>query len=120
FAEVLLTQPIERCTVHLGGAADVVVDARLKGLAVLVNPRILRDVSVFDENGFGVPVLLFARQPAAAFEEEDALARRGQVVRQGPAAGPAADDDDVVSRHVASLRARTRRRPSFRPRAECP
>src|SRR5262245_20581186 len=108
-AEVLLTQPIERRTEHLSGAADVVVNARLKRLAVLINPRFLRNVSVVDEDVFGAPVLLFLRQPPAAFEEEDALARRREVVREGSAAGTAADDDHVVSvGHVllASVRER--------------
>ena len=95
-AEVLAPEPVQRRTVELRLAADVVVDARLEGLALLVVPRLLRDVAVLDEDLVGVPVLDLARQPVAALEDEDPLARRREVARQRPAAGAAADDDDVV------------------------
>src|SRR6266516_2161077 len=45
---------------------------------------------------FGVPVLQFARQEAAPFEQQDSLSGRGQGVRQRPSSGAGSDDDYVV------------------------
>ena len=42
------------------------------------------------------PVVLLARQERTAFEDEDALAARGESMQQRPAARAGADDDDVV------------------------
>src|SRR5215510_8342830 len=95
-AEVLWPQPIQRRAVHLGRAADGVVDARLERLAVLVVPRFFRDIAVVDEHGLRVPVLLFAREPVAALEDEDSLARRRELPRERPATGTTADDDHVI------------------------
>ena len=39
--EILLTQAEQRRAIHLGGAADEVVDTRLERLAVLVIPSVL-------------------------------------------------------------------------------
>ena len=74
-AEVLLAQPVERRAVELRRAADEVVDLRLERLAVLVVPGVRRDVAVVDEDVLREPVLRLARQPVAALEQEDALAR---------------------------------------------
>ena len=60
-AEVFLAQPIEGGAVHLGRAADEIVDARLKRLAVLVAPDVGRDVAILDEHLLGDPVLRLAR-----------------------------------------------------------
>ena len=94
-AEVLAPQPVERRAVELRLAADVVVDPGLEALALLVVPRVRRHVPVLDEHLVGVPVLDLARQPVAALEDEDPLARRREVPGQRAAAGAAADDDDV-------------------------
>jgi hypothetical protein len=64
-----------------------------------------RDIATVDEYLGGVPVLGLARQPASALDEQNALARRGQVPGQGTAAGPAADDDVVRCGHCRVLRA---------------
>ena len=96
FAEILFAQAVQRRAIHLGGAAHEVVDAGLKGLAVLVTPSVAGDIAVLDEHLFGAPVLGFALQPVAALEQQDALARRSQVTGQRAAAGAAADDDDVI------------------------
>src|SRR6266487_5105187 len=45
---------------------------------------------------FGVPVLRFARQEAAPFQQQDSLSGRGQGVRQRPSSGAGSDDDYVV------------------------
>ena len=103
-AEVLAAQAVEGGAVELGGAADEVVDLRLERLAVLVVPGVGGDVAAVDEHVLGRPVLGFAGQPATPLEQQDALARRGEVPGQRAAAGTGADDDDVVvvGAHVSS------------------
>src|SRR6266850_6089386 len=103
-AEVLLAQAVERRAIHLGGAAYEVMETGLEGLSRVVVPGFLGDVAVLDEHLFHVPILLFTFQPVAAFEYQDALARRRQVPSQRPAARAAANDDDVVFRVHKSLR----------------
>ena len=49
-AEVLRPQPVQGGPVELRGAAHVVVDLRLEGLAVGVVPGVLRDVLALDEH----------------------------------------------------------------------
>src|SRR4029453_6459901 len=78
-AEVLPSQPVQRRAVQLGGAADEVVDLRLEGLALGVVPGVGGDVAVVDEHIRGGPVLRLAGQPAAPLQQQDALARGGQV-----------------------------------------
>jgi hypothetical protein len=94
-AEILSPQPVERGAEHLGGAADEVMHLRLKGVAVPIVPSVGRDVAVVHEHRRRVPVLRLALEPIAALENEDALSRRGEMPRQSPTAGAAADDDDV-------------------------
>jgi hypothetical protein len=95
-AEVLPAQTEQRRAVDLGVAADVVVDAGMEGLAVLVVPGYLRLVLVLDEDGPGAPVVLLAWEVAAPLEQEDFLAGRHELVGKRPPAGAGADDDDVV------------------------
>jgi hypothetical protein len=87
-AEVLAAQPVERGAVQLGGAAHEVVDLRLERLAVGVVPRVLRHVAVVDEHLVRAPVRGLAGQPAAALEQQDALAGRGQAADERAAAAP--------------------------------
>ena len=101
-AEVLGPQPVERRSVELGRAADEVVDLRLERLAVLVVPGVLGDVAVVDEDVLRQPVLRLARQPVAALEQQDPLARWREVARERPASGPGADDDHVIGVHQMS------------------
>ena len=96
-AEVLLAEPVERRAVELRRASDEVVDPRLERLALLVVPGVGRDVAVVHEHVLGRPVLRLARQPVAALEQEDPLARGGEVPRERAAARAGADDDDVVA-----------------------
>src|SRR5204862_671264 len=88
--EVLRPQAVERRAVHLGRSADRVVDPGLGRLVRLVGPGLLGHVPVLDEDLLRVPVLRLAWQPVAALEDEDALARRGEMAGEGAAAGPAA------------------------------
>ena len=96
-AEVLLAQAVERRAVELRRAADEVVHLRLERLCrVRVVPGVRRDVAVVDEHVVHVPVLRLAREPVAALEQQDALARRSEVPDERAAAGAAADHDHVV------------------------
>src|SRR6516162_10487859 len=97
FAKIAFPQAQQHGAVHLGIAADPVMDARLERLAVLVMPSLARLVAVLGEHGLRAPVFPLARQVIAAFEDQDALARRGQAVSKRAAAGAAADDDHVVT-----------------------
>src|SRR5215831_5858574 len=96
FAEIAFAQAQQDGAVHLGIAADPVMDARLERLAVLVMPGLARLVAVLGEHGLRTPVFPLARQVIAAFEDQDALARRGELMGER-AAGAAADDDHVVT-----------------------
>ena len=91
-----LAQAVQRGPVELGRAADVVVHLRLERRAVRVVPGVGRDVAAVDEHVLRQPVLRLPRQPAAALEQQDPLARRGQAADQRAAAGAAADHDHVV------------------------
>src|SRR5258708_40290834 len=95
-AEILSAQPIKGRTIHLGGAPHEIVDTGLKGLAVLVLPDVSGDVAILDNHLFGTPILGLSRQPVAAFEQQDVLSQGSQMIGQRPAAGAAADDDDVI------------------------
>ena len=97
FAEILGAHPVQRGSVQLGRAADEVVHLRLvEGLAFRVVPAVRRDVTAVDEHVHRGPVRRLARQPVAALEQQDALARGGQVAGQRAAARPGPDDDHVV------------------------
>ena len=110
-AEVLLAQAVERRAVELRGAADEVVHLRLERLGrVRVVPGVRRDVAVVDEHVVHVPVLWLAREPVAALEQQDALARWGEVPDERAAAGAAADHDHVVGVALRELRRAARRR----------
>src|SRR4051794_4420186 len=111
-AEIALAQSQQHRAVHLRIAADPIVNAGMERRAVAIAPGLRRLVPVRPEHRVAAPVLLLARQEVTAFEDQDALARRGQAVGERAAAGAAADDDDVVlvMRHGRSpgLRARAR------------
>jgi hypothetical protein len=94
--EVALAQTEEDGPVDLRVTADEVLRVWAEALAVLVDPTLLRDVAIVAEDLLRIPVLGLARQVAAALEEEDALAGRGQPVGERAAAGAGSDDDHVV------------------------
>ncbi len=103
-AEVLGAHPVEGRAIQLGRPSNEVVNLRLEGLAGAVVPGVGRDVAVVHEHVGGRPVGGLAGQPAAALEQQDALARRREVARERAAAGAGADDDDVVGVHQRDLR----------------
>ena len=95
-AEVRLPQPVQRRSVELRRSAHEVVDLGLEGFPLLVVPGVLRDVSVVDEDGGGVPILGLSGQPVPAFEDQHSLSRGRQAVGERASAGPGSHDDDVV------------------------
>jgi len=99
-AEVLFAEAVQGGAIELGRAAHAVVHLRLEWLAVRVVPRVRRDVAVIDEHVGGGPVLRLARQPVAALQHEDALARGSEVPRERATTGATADDDHVVALHL--------------------
>lgn len=62
---------------HVQRAADVVVDAEVIPIAVLVFPDFLGLVAVLNEDCSGIPVVLprITQQIASPFEQEDLLSR---------------------------------------------
>jgi hypothetical protein len=101
--KILLAQAKECRAVELGCTADEVMRAGPKKLAVLVAPIARRDVAVLLEDFLCAPVFRFAREPAAAFEDEDAFARGREVPGEGAPASSATNDDDVVIGFHGSL-----------------
>src|SRR5919198_1846744 len=112
--EVALAEAEQDRAVDLRVAADEVLRVRPERLAVLVVPALGGDVALAAEDLLGVPVLGLAREVAAALEQQDALARRGEPVRERAAARPGPDDDHVVVLHCGSPR-RGRSATSTRP-----
>jgi hypothetical protein len=96
FTEVLRAQTEECGAVELGVAAHVVVDLGRELVSVFVVPELRCAVLALDEDRGGFPVVAFAGQIVAAFEEEDPFSGGGQPVGEGAAARTGADDDDVV------------------------
>ena len=94
--EIAFAQAEQRRAVHLGIAADIIMQPRLEGLAVAGDPGLVDLVFGVDEHRLGIPVIHLARQIVAAFQDQDPLARGGQPLRQRRSAGAAADDDQVV------------------------
>src|SRR5204862_3444677 len=103
FPEVLLAQPEQGGAEKLRVATHVVVGVRMERCAVLVVPLFLCRVPALDVHGARAPVVLFPPNVVTAFEQEDPLARRREVVSKRPAARARADDDHVVMRHAASM-----------------
>src|SRR5262245_25609102 len=98
-AEILRPQAVQRGAVELRRAADEVVDLRLERLALLVVPRLRRDVAVVDEHVLREPILRLAWKPVPTLQQEDPLARWREMPRERAAACAAADDDHVIGVH---------------------
>ena len=94
--EIALTQPEERRAIHLGIAADEVMELRAEGAPLGVDPCFGGLVPAIDEDRLRAPVRFLARQIVAAFEDQDALSGRGKRLGKRSAAGAASDDDQVV------------------------
>ena len=75
-------------TVHLGRTTDEVMRARLKRLSFFVVPRVFGVVTLFIEDLVGIPVFFFTLEKPAAFEQQDAFARIGQLSNRVPPPAP--------------------------------
>ena len=91
--------------VDLGLAADVVGLLGMERLIVFVVPGFLGVVTVFEEDGGGVPVKFLLGKERAALEDEEPLAGLREVKGERAAACSGADDDCVVRiRHNFRMR----------------
>ena len=95
-SEVSLTKPQQRRAIYLRIAADVILNAGLKRLAILVKPRLLGPVLGFDKDSAGVPVVFLTRQVPAPFQQQNPLPRRSQMVGECSSTGSRSYDDDIV------------------------
>ena len=93
--KILLSEPEVRGAIHFRGAAHEVVATRLKGLAMLIKPGVLRDVATLLEHLFSVPVLGFLGQPIAPFEHEHLQPAGTQMAGQGAPTGTTTDDHHI-------------------------
>ena len=96
FVEVALAQAEQGGAIHLGVAADVVVQARMERLALGAVPGLGGLVLAIDEHRLAAPVLLLARQIVAALDQQDAPAGGRQAMGERCAAGAGADDNKVI------------------------
>src|SRR5215470_14587306 len=93
--EILLPQPEESRAVEFRIPPHVIVCVRVKWLAGLVSPNLLRLIFALNVYGPWTPVVLLPRDIIATFEEQDSLTQGSERVRKGSPAGAGADDDDV-------------------------
>src|ERR1035438_2508329 len=96
FPEVLDTEPQQGRAIHLRVAADVILNAGRKRLAVLVIPRLFGPVLRLDKDSLGIPVVFLTRQVSAPFEHQNPFAGGRQMVRERTTASARTYDDDVV------------------------
>src|ERR1035438_5553440 len=95
-SEIPLAEPQQSRAIHLRVAADVILNAGKKRLAVLVIPRLLGPVLRLDKDSLGVPVVFFTRQVSAPFEHQNPFAGGRQMIGERTTAGSRTYDDDVV------------------------
>src|SRR5215469_9643810 len=94
-SEIFLAQPKQCCTVKFRVPAHVIVCMRMQLFAFHVAPQLFRVVLRIDIDGFRIPVVLFASYIVATLQNEDLLARGGQMVCKRSTPGPRSDDDYV-------------------------
>src|SRR5437879_7356170 len=95
FTKIFFAQAEQCRAIKFGVAANVVVCVGMKRFAVFVLPRLFGVVLRLQIDRAGAPVVFLARHIVAAFQQEDPLSRRGQMIRQGAASGSRPDDDYV-------------------------
>src|SRR5882672_2773990 len=95
-AEIFLAKTEQRCAVKFCVAANVVVCVRMEFFAFFVAPEFLGVVSTVQVDGLRVPVGLLARDVAAAFDQQNSLARRCQSVGESAATCSGPDNNDVI------------------------
>ena len=101
FIEVPLAQPQQDGAIDFAVAAHEIMQAGMKILAVGAVPGLECLIARIDEYGLAVPILTFAGQVVTALEKEDTLSGLRQTPCHGAAAGPGANDDDIVMFAIA-------------------
>src|ERR1700685_323518 len=96
FIEVAFPQPQQNGAVDLAVAAHEIMKAGMKAFAVGAVPGLWCLIARIHKYGLAVPILAFARQVAAALQQEDALSRFRQPPRHGAAARAGTNNDDIV------------------------
>jgi len=92
-----------RRAVHLGLAAHEIRLLRVERLAVLILPGLLGVVAVVQEDSGCIPVELLLRHERAALQDENVLARLGEVQGQCSSTRPGAYDNRVKFAWCAHL-----------------
>ena len=69
---------------------------RVQLVAARVMPFFFGLIFSFEINGTSTPIVFFPWHVTAALEKQNRFTRRRELVREGPAAGAAADDNDIV------------------------
>jgi hypothetical protein len=95
FAKIALAQSQQRGAIHLGIAADEIMQPWMERLPVLVEPCFARLIGGIDKDRLRIPIGTSARQIAAAFQQHDRFAFGCQPLRERCATRSAADHDDV-------------------------
>src|SRR5438552_14638414 len=95
-AKILLPKAEKSSSVEFCVAAHIVVSVRMQVTALNVAPDFLCVVSGVDIDGLRIPIVFLASDIIAAFENQNPLSRRSQVVGQRPSTRSRPDDDQVV------------------------
>src|ERR1700691_2369287 len=95
FAEILLAKSQQCRPINLGIPANVILNAWVKRLPVLVIPRLLGLVLRFEKNRAGLPIILFSGQVSAPLQKQNAFARGSKMIGERSTTSSSADDDDV-------------------------
>src|ERR1044072_6842456 len=96
FAKILLAHSKERRAIKFGIAANIIIGVRMEFFAVPIAPLFFGIVFRFRHYSFGAPIVFFARQKSAAFEEQNAFAGWRQRISEGASAGPRPDNNYVI------------------------
>src|SRR5262249_53965864 len=96
-----LAEPEQGRAEELRITADVIIRVWMQLLSVSVSPHFLGLILALGIDRAWVPVVLLAWDIIAALQQQNAFARGRAFVRQRPAARPAADNDDVVTRGLS-------------------
>src|SRR6516225_2723976 len=103
-SKILLPQPEQSRSIKLGISPTVVIRVRVNRLTALILPNFFCLIFPFDVYGARIPIVFFARDIIASFQEQDSLTERSKGVGKRSPASASADDDDVelfFSDHVS-------------------
>lgn len=95
-SEIFLAKAQQGGAVHFGIAANVIMNPRMEGLAILVFPGTGRLVPIVYEDRTRVPIIFFAWQVSVPFQKQDTFTGGGHMMGKCPAACARADDNHVI------------------------